>query len=159
HVQVALQTAALRRLRLGRRRLVRAAGVPALFLLLGDGRRVLPLLAPRRPDQAEHGQPADSPTDGTAHGNTPNLSGRRPAAVPRPRQPTLPSALKSSGVSNSASVTMPMLMPPGIAPLALRPFQTPPPCRSTNSRMVTPRGNSTQPGLLTWPLMQYNLGP
>ena len=40
------------------------------------------------------------------------------AAVPRPRQPTLPGPVKSSGVSNSASVSRPMLMPPGIAALA-----------------------------------------
>src|SRR6516225_8164149 len=44
------------------------------------------------------------------------------AAVPRPRQPTLPGPLKSSGASNSASVRIPMLMPPGIAPFAERHF-------------------------------------
>src|SRR5262249_25252470 len=81
------------------------------------------------------------------------------AAVPRPRQPTFPGPLKSSGVSNSDSVITPMLTPPGMQPLGLRPFQTPPPCLSTNSRTVTPSGNSTQPGLFTWPLMQYNFGP
>ena len=52
------------------------------------------------------------------------------------------------------SVMKPMLRPPGMPALALRPFQTPPPCFSTSSRTVTPSGNSTQPGLLTWPLMQ-----
>ena len=49
------------------------------------------------------------------------------AAVPRPRQPTLPGPAKSSGVSNSASVKRPIEIPPGIAALARRPFQTPPP--------------------------------
>jgi hypothetical protein len=52
-----------------------------------------------------------------------------------------------------------MLMPPGMHPLAFRPFQTPPPWWSTSSRTVTPSGNSTRPGRLTWPLMQYSFGP
>ena len=57
------------------------------------------------------------------------------AAVPRPRQPTLPGPLKSSGsVELVGSVSRPMLMPPGIAALALRPFQTPPPYSSISSR-------------------------
>ncbi len=44
------------------------------------------------------------------------------AAVPSPRQPTRPGPAKSSGVSNSFSVSRPMLMPPGMAALPLRPF-------------------------------------
>src|SRR5947207_2434880 len=59
------------------------------------------------------------------------------AAVPRPRQPTLPGPLKSSGVSNSASVIRPMLIPPGMQPFALRPFQTPPPCLKGRDRKST----------------------
>ena len=45
-------------------------------------------------------------------------------------------------------------MPPGTAALALRPFQTPPPCSSISSRQVMPSGSSTQPGLFTWPETQ-----
>src|SRR6516165_6169056 len=64
------------------------------------------------------------------------------AAVPSPRQPAFTGALKSSGVSNSFSVRKPMLSPPGMQPLALRFFQTPPPYLSTNSRTVMPSGAS-----------------
>src|SRR3954468_23407854 len=48
------------------------------------------------------------------------------AAVPRPRQPTLPGPLKSSGVSSSAAVMNPMLSPPGTTALTDRPFHAPP---------------------------------
>ena len=64
-----------------------------------------------------------------------------------------------SGVSSSAAVMKPMLMPPGTTAFALRPFHTPPPCSSISSRTVTPSGNSKQPGLFTWPLTQYSFGP
>ena len=64
------------------------------------------------------------------------------AAVPRPRQPTLPGPAKSSGVSSSLSVIRPIEMPPGITAFALRPFQTPPPKRSMSSRAVMPSGAS-----------------
>ena len=47
------------------------------------------------------------------------------AAVPRPRQPGLRRLSKSSGVSSSSAESRPMLIPPGTAALAFRPFQTP----------------------------------
>ena len=76
------------------------------------------------------------------------------AAVPRPRQPGLRRPSKSSGMSSSSAESRPMLIPPGTAALALRPFQTPPACTSISSRQVTPRGSSTQTCLLTCPETQ-----
>ena len=64
------------------------------------------------------------------------------AAVPRPRQPTLPGPAKSSGVSSSASVSNPIESPPGITAFAFRPFHTPPPWPSMSWRAVMPRGAS-----------------
>ncbi len=76
------------------------------------------------------------------------------AAVPRPRQPVLRMSSKSSFVSSSSADMTPMLIPPGTAALAFRPFQTPPACSSISSRAVTPSGSSTQTCLLTWPETQ-----
>ena len=42
-----------------------------------------------------------------------------------------------------------MLIPPGTAALAFRPFQTPPACSSIRARQVTPNGSSTQTCLFT----------
>ena len=47
------------------------------------------------------------------------------AAVPSPRQPGLRRLSKSSGVSSSSAESSPMLIPPGTAAFAFRPFQTP----------------------------------
>ncbi len=47
-----------------------------------------------------------------------------------------------------------MLIPPGTAALAFRPFQTPPACSSISSRQVTPSGSSTQTCLFTCPETQ-----
>ena len=76
------------------------------------------------------------------------------AAVPRPRQPGLRRLSKSSGVSSSSAESSPMLMPPGTAALAFRPFQTPPACSSIRARQVIPSGSSTQTCLFTWPETQ-----
>ncbi len=62
-------------------------------------------------------------------------------------------------VELGGSVRKPMLMPPGIAAFALRPFQTPPPCSSISSRQVTPSGSSTQPGLFDVPAEAVQLRP
>ena len=51
-----------------------------------------------------------------------------------------------------------MLIPPGTAALALRPFHTPPACSSIRARQVIPSGTSTQTCLLTCPETQYSFG-
>ena len=47
-----------------------------------------------------------------------------------------------------------MLIPPGTAILALRPFQMPPACSWISSLVVTPRGSSTHTCLFTCPETQ-----
>ena len=76
------------------------------------------------------------------------------AAVPSPRQPGFRRLSKSSGVSSSSAESSPMLIPPGTAAFAFRPFQTPPAWTSISSRQVTPSGSSTQTCLLTCPETQ-----
>ncbi len=55
----------------------------------------------------------------------------RDRGCPQPEASRLAKALlKSSGVSSSSAESSPMLIPPGTAAFAFRPFQTPPACLS-----------------------------